>query len=285
MKKSKSLPKKMQVMCVNNKCTAWLSPTDVPLDKISYYKCPRCKSSMRKHSIKVADKLRSKENKKNEKLLSSNPQKNNNTNLQNNSENNDKYAPLAVIPILIFLHWKNPDWETTKFFKAYGFNIFTGLILTALIISIFYFIFQFFKKKASNVDFKSFRSLDSYYMSGNSIRFIKQTILTLPFYYYIKFKSDEDYLAFMNIGSVMREADISYWIFIIPFLICYFFVKLEFSNTEFDLNNKYVDKNVGVSANAFAFGMFYGLSGWIGAALLDAMLVILYILKIIIGDL
>jgi len=122
-------------------------------------------------------------------------------------------------------------------------------------------------------------------MSGNSIRFIKQAILTLPFYYYIKFKSDEDYLAFMNIGSVIREADISYWIFIIPFLICYFFVKLEFSNTEFDLNNKYVDKNVGVSANAFTFGMFYGLSGWIGAALLDAMLVILYILKIIIGDL
>ena len=289
-------------MCVNNKCTAWLSSTEVPLDKISYYKCPRCKSSMRKHSIKVADKLRLKENKKNEKLLSSYPQNNNNTNLQNNSENektnynnlkndiensqyNDKYAGLAAIPILIWLHWKNPDWETTKFFKVYGFNIFVGLLLTALIISIFYFIFRFFNKKASYVDFKSFKSLDSYYMSGNSIRFIKQAILTLPFYYYIKFKSDEDYLAFMNIGSVMREADISYWIFIIPFLVCYFFVKLEFSNTNFDLNNKYVDKNAGVAANAFAFGMFYGLCGWIGAALFDAMLVILYILKIIIGDL
>lgn len=285
MKKVNPPKKTMQIMCVNNKCTAWLSPTEVPLDKISYYKCPRCKSSMRKHSIRVADKLRSKENKKNEKLLNSNSQSNNNTNLQNNSENNDKYAPLAVIPILVFLHWRNPDWEITKFIKVYGFNIFIGFLLAALIISIFYFIFQFFKKKASHVDFKSFKSLDSFYMSGNSIRFIKQTILTLPFYYYIKIKSGEHYLAFMNVGSVMREADISYWIFIIPFLLCYFFVKLEFSNTIFDLNNKYVDKNAGVAANAFAFGTFYGLCGWIGAALFDAVLVILYILKKIIGDL
>ena len=131
MKKSKSLPKKMQVMCVNNKCTAWLSSTEVPLDKISYYKCPRCKSSMRKHSIKVADKLRSKENKKNEKLLSSYPLNNNNTNLQNNIENNDKYAPLAVIPILIFLF---PIAATNSFF-------------TNWIAIIFFFILSLYKLK------------------------------------------------------------------------------------------------------------------------------------------
>ena len=198
---------------------------------------------------------------------------------------NNKYAPLGVIPILVFLHWKNPDWETTKFFNAYGFNIFAGLVLTALIISIFYFIIQFFKNRTSNVDFKSFRSLDSYYMSGNSIRFIKQTILTLPFYYYIKIKSGEDFLAFLNIGDVMREADISYWVFVVPFFICFYLVKLEFLNTNFDLDNKYVDKNAGVNANAFGFGMFYGLLGWIGAALFDVTIIIIYILKIIIGDL
>ena len=266
----------MQITCINNKCTAWLNYTTVPLEKISYYKCPRCKGRMRKmRKKKDAEKYYTKKYFKND-VKSSN---------SNNQNNDDIYTGLAVIPVLIFFHWRNPDWVTTKFFKEYGFNIFVGLLLASLIISTFYFIFQFFKKRASNVDFKSFRSLDSYYMSGNSIRFIKQTILTLPFYYYIKFKSGEDYLAFMNIGSVMREADISYWIFIIPFLICYFFVKLEFSNTNFDYNKKYVDKNAGIAANAFAFGMFYGLCGWIGAALFDAMLVILYILKIIIGDL
>ena len=67
MKKSKSLSKQMQIMCINNKCTAWLDFVTVPSEKISYYKCPRCKGRMRKYSMNTSIKLRMKENSENEK--------------------------------------------------------------------------------------------------------------------------------------------------------------------------------------------------------------------------
>ena len=188
---------------------------------------------------------------------------------------NDNIAVLFVGPIAFgFLLWNNPDWLITKFLKDYGIRIFVSLFVIGLVSLLIYLIFFNINKQSSNTNFKSFRSLDRYYMSGNLIRLTKQTILTLPFYYYIKFKSGEEFLAFLNIEDVMREADISYFIFIIPFLVCYYFVKLEFLNTEFDLN-KYVDKNAGVAANAFAFGMFYGLFGWVCAAFLDVILIVI----------
>jgi hypothetical protein len=284
MKKSKSLPKKMQVMCVNNKCTAWLSPTEVPLDKISYYKCPRCKSSMRKHSIKVADKLRSKENKKNEKILNSNPQNNNSTNLQNNSENNDKYAPLAVIPILIFLHWKNPDWETTKFFKAYGFNIFIGLLLVGLTFSLLFLIFKYLNKKRLSVNTRSFHSLNTYYHDGNFSRIIKQALITFPILYFIKIRADQ--LVIFDLSSAIEKAELSYGLIFVPFLICYFLIKTEFMNTNYDYKgDEFVDKASAVQRMGIRYGIFYGIFGWILAFLIDWFIIGLRIGYIIIMDL
>jgi len=267
MKKSKSLSKQMKIMCINNKCTAWLDFVTVPSEKISYYKCPRCKGRMRKYSMNTSIKLRMKENSENEKT--------NYNNLKNKNNNDDNISIFVGVPAaIVFLLWKN-DVPIIKFLKDYGVRIFVSLFIIGLISLLIYLIFLNVNKQSSNTNFKSFRSLDRYYMSGNLIRLIKQTILTLPFYYYIKFKSGENFLAFLNIGDVMREADISYFIFIIPFLVCYYFVKLEFLNTEFDLNNKYVDKNAGVAANAFAFGMFYGLFGWVCAAILDVILIVI----------
>ena len=68
MKKSKPSQKKIEIMCINNDCNVFLSPTELPselsLNEISYYKCPRCKGFMRKYSINIAKNLRSRENKR-----------------------------------------------------------------------------------------------------------------------------------------------------------------------------------------------------------------------------
>ena len=103
MKKSRSLSKQMQIMCINNKCTAWLNFVTVPAEKISYYKCPRCKGRMRKYSMNASIKLRMKENSQNEKLQTTNPQ-----------NNYETFAPLLVIPLIVFLYRKNPVNERSQ---------------------------------------------------------------------------------------------------------------------------------------------------------------------------
>jgi len=135
MKKSKSSQKKVEIMCINNNCTAFLSPTELPgklsLDKISYYKCPRCKGFMRKYSIDIAKNLRSRENKR---LV------------------NDPYfiAGGLIGPALIFYVWRSYDSTIIEFVKSLvvdGFYYFIGLLLVGLICSLFFLIFKYFIKK------------------------------------------------------------------------------------------------------------------------------------------
>ncbi len=133
-------------MCINNDCSAFLSPTELPsklsLGEISYYKCPRCKGFMRKHSINIAKNLRSRENKR---LV------------------NDPYSiagSLIGIP-LIFYVWRSYDSTIIEFIKRFtinGFNIFIGLLLVGLICSVFFLIFKYFDKKKSTFNTKSFHS-------------------------------------------------------------------------------------------------------------------------------
>ena len=279
MKKSKSLSKQIQIMCINNKCTAWLDFVTVPSEKISYYKCPRCKGRMRKYSMSTSIKLRMKENSENEKLLSSNPQNNN-----DNSDNDVKFAPLLVIPFLVFLHWKNPDWETAKFFKAYGFNIFTGLILVGLICSVFFLIFKYFDKKKSTFNTKSFHSLNKYYHDGNFFRIVKQGLITFPILYFIKIRADQ--LAIFDLSSALEEAELSYGLVFVPFLICYFLIKTEFMNTNYDYKgDEFVDKASAVQRMGILYGIWYGIFGWILAFLIDWFIVGLRIAYIVIMDL
>ena len=54
----------MDIMCCNIHCTAWLSKVNVPKNKLSFYKCPRCGQGMKtfsKNLVKVQKTRKSKD--------------------------------------------------------------------------------------------------------------------------------------------------------------------------------------------------------------------------------
>tara|TARA_Y100000389_G_C17366954_1_gene466836 strand:+ start:90 stop:887 length:798 start_codon:yes stop_codon:yes gene_type:complete len=265
MKKSKPSQKKIEIMCINNDCSAFLSPTELPselsLDEISHYKCPRCKGFMRKHSNNIAKNLRSRENKR---LV------------------NDPYSILGTfigIP-LIFYVWRSYDTTIIE----YGFNIFTGLLLVGLICSVFFLIFKYFDKKKSTFNTKSFHSLNKYYHDGNFFRIVKQGLITFPILYFIKIRADQ--LAIFDLSSALEEAELSYGLVFVPFLICYFLIKTEFMNTNYDYKgDEFVDKASAVQRMGILYGIWYGIFGWILAFLIDWFIVGLRIVYIVIMDL
>lgn len=265
----------MQIMCINKKCTAWLDFVTVPSEKISYYKCPRCKGRMRKYSMNTSIKLRMKENSKNEKLISSNPQ-----------NNNDPYTiagTLIGIP-LIFYVWRSYDSTIIEFIKLNGFNILIGLLLIGLICSLFFLIFKYFNKKKSSFNTKSFHSLNKYYHDGNFFRIVKQALITFPILYFIKIRADQ--LAIFDLSSAIEEAELSYGLIFVPFLICYFLIKTEFMNTNYDYKgDEFVDKASAVQRMGILYGIWYGIFGWILAFLIDWFIVGLRIAYIVIMDL
>ena len=160
--------------------------------------------------------------------------------------------------------------------------IFTILFYILIFSAIVNWIIIFTDKIKNKKNLRSFKELNEYYGSGNFIRVIKQTILTIPFYFYIKLKADEPF-TFLFFYSAVEKADISYWIIIIPYLICYFLIKLEFQNTNFDyIGEKYLDKNAGVQRLGLIYGIWYGLFGWIGSAVLDFLLMAILVIRLLI---
>ena len=161
-----------------------------------------------------------------------------------------------------------------------------GLIIALLFIILFgvpfYFVILMVEKINIKRNLRSFKELNEYYHNGNFARVIKQTFVTLPFYYYIKFKAEEPF-TFLFFKSAIEKADISYWTLLIPYLICYFLIKLEFQNTNFDhIGEKYVDKNAGVQRLGLIYGIWYGLFGWIGSVVLDFLLMAILVIRLLI---
>jgi hypothetical protein len=216
---------------------------------------------MRKYSINIAKNLRSRENKR---LV------------------NDPYSiagSLIGIP-LIFYVWRSYDSTIIE----YGFNIFTGLLLVGLIFSVFFLIFKYFDKKKSTFNTKSFHSLNKYYHDGNFFRIVKQGLITFPILYFIKIRADQ--LAIFDLSSALEEAELSYGLIFVPFLICYFLIKTEFMNTNYDYKgDEFVDKASAVQRMGILYGIWYGIFGWILAFLIDWFIVGLRIAYIVIMDL
>ena len=272
MKKSKSSQKKIEIMCINNDCNVFLSPTELPselsLDEISYYKCPRCKGFMRKYSINITKNLRSRENKR---LV------------------NDPYHILGVLagPALLFYVLRSYGSTIIEFIKRFtinGFNIFIGLLLVGLICSVFFLIFKYFDKKKSSINTKSFHSLNKYYGDGNFFRIVKQALITFPILYFIKIRADQ--LAIFDLSSAIEDAELSYGLIFVPFLICYFLIKTEFMNTNYDYKgDEFVDKASAVQRMGIIYGIWYGIFGWILAFIIDWFILGLRIAYIVIMDL
>ena len=118
-----------------------------------------------------------------------------------------------------------------------------------------------------------------FYQSGNPYRVFYQTLISLPFYYYVKIKADEPF-TFFKFKYAIEEADISYWALFIPYLICYYLIKLELLNTNYDFNKrKFVDKDVAAERMGIQYGLFYGSFGYMGAALFDFIISCTFILR------
>ena len=135
----------------------------------------------------------------------------------------------------------------------------------------------------SSKNLKSFSSLNKHYLDGNFSRIIIQTLITLPILYFIKFKADQ--LVVFDISSALDDADISYLIIFVPYIICYFLVKIEFSNTNYDYEgDKFVDKASGIERMGIIWGIWYGTFGWIGAILIQFLIIGLRVVYILITD-
>ncbi len=166
--------------------------------------------------------------------------------------------------------------------------LYEGLLLCVILIIIFgppYYLSVLLAEKIrrdSKKNLRSFKTLNEYYHNGNLPRVIKQTFITLPFYFYIKLKSDEPF-SFMFLSSAIEKADISYWSLLIPYFICYYLIRLDFQNTNFDYKgNQYVDKTSGVQRLALMYGIWYGAFGWLGAACIDLLIFGIYMIRLII---
>lgn len=177
------------------------------------------------------------------------------------------------------------------FFKSlnYSLNLIKQNIpQILLVIFIFYLIYlaiKFLKtkwikyrNKVSSLNKKSFKSLLDHYQDGNFYRVLYQTLLTLPIYYYIKIKSGEPFV-FFNFSSSIDNADVSYWLLLFPFLVCYYLIKIEFLDTKFDYNQDvYVNQSAASERCGIKYGIYYAIFGYIGAALIEFSLSLLYFL-------
>jgi hypothetical protein len=123
---------------------------------------------------------------------------------------------------------------------------------------------------------KSFRSLLDHYQDGNFYRVLYQTLLTLPIYYYIKLKSGDPFV-FFNFSSSIDNADVSYWLLLFPFLVCYYLIKIEFLDTKFDYNQDvYVNQAAASERCGIKYGIYYAVFGYTGSALIEFSLSFLY---------
>ena len=175
-----------------------------------------------------------------------------------------------------------------NFLKDFNNPFIEGLIIAVVFIILFgvpgFFIILLVEKirRDSKKNLRSFKTLNEYYLNGNVPRVVKQTFITLPFYFYIKFKADEPF-TFLFFKSAIEKADISYLTLLIPFLLCSYLIKLEFQNTKFDyIGEKYVDKNAGVQRLGLIYGIWYGLFGWLCSAILDFLLMAIMVIRLLI---
>ena len=173
------------------------------------------------------------------------------------------------------------------FFKSLNF-IKQNILQILLVIFIFYLIYLAvkllktkwikYRNKVSLLNKKSFKSLLDHYQDGNFYRVLYQTLLTLPLYYYIKIKSGDLFL-FFNFSSSIDNADVSYWLLLFPFLVCYYLIKIEFLDTKFDYNQDlYVNQAAASERCGIKYGIYYAIFGYVGAALIDFSLSVLYFL-------
>ena len=157
------------------------------------------------------------------------------------------------------------------------------ILLVIFIFYLIYLVVKFLKTKwikyrnsVSLLNKKSFKSLLDHYQDGNFSRVLYQTLLTLPFYYYIKIKSGDPFL-FFNFSSSIDNADVSFWLLLFPFLVCYYLIKIEFLDTKFDYNQDlYVNQAAASERYGIRYGIYYAILGYVGAALIDFSLSFLY---------
>ena len=82
-----------------------------------------------------------------------------------------------------------------NFLKDFNNPFIEGLIIAVVFIILFgvpgFFIILLVEKirRDSKKNLRSFKTLNEYYLNGNVPRVVKQTLITLPFYFYIKFSS------------------------------------------------------------------------------------------------
>ena len=122
-------------------------------------------------------------------------------------------------------------------------------------------------------------------VTGERSLIIKQTIITLPFYYYIKIVSEENLLWWKHFFKIWKDGQISFLNLIIPLIfplfICYWIVYSDLNKTEYDLDTtEHLDKREAVPQMSRHFGFFYYIYGMLGAALIDFALFLLKFLPI-----
>ena len=193
----------------------------------------------------------------------------------------------AIMSFFDFGPFKDVIWlselsiNVFNFLKEYYISM---ILLVSLVFLLIFLIDKWNRYKFytyNKIDKNSFKSMIDFYQSGNPYRVFYQTLISLPFYYYVKIKADEP-LTFFKFKYAIEEADISYWTLFIPYLICYYLIKLELLNTNYDFNKrKFVDKNVAAERMGIQYGLFYGSFGYMGAALIDFIITSTFILRYI----
>ena len=83
-----------------------------------------------------------------------------------------------------------------------------------------------------------------------------------------------------DMWSQLKEADLFLPLLFIPHLICYYLVKEEFSNTNYDKKGKkYLDKATAIQRAAIWYGLWYGFFGWCLVFVLDLLIFLLSVIS------
>ena len=107
-----------------------------------------------------------------------------------------------------------------------------------------------------------FRERADKIMYGDATLLIAQSFISLPFYYYFK------------------ENKINYLV-LIPLVISYFLICSALKKTDYDFDPKtYLDEESGRNRYYLMYGVIYWVYGFIGAAVIYYLLVLLGIFKV-----
>ena len=118
-------------------------------------------------------------------------------------------------------------------------------------------------------------------VTGERSLIIKQTLITLPFYYYIKYVSEENLLWWKHFFKIWKDGQISFLNIVIPLIILFFIsykiIYSEFIKTEYDeyMVKEYGNKSKVIHDMSLIFGFEYFIFGILGAALVDFILFLL----------